>query len=262
MHELTNTRQMLPQRTQNGIGDIFPREPSIFAQQNSGVKYTVNITDDFDRPSTFDQLVALLGSATEEDEIIFNINSYGGYIDTLNMLLGWKALCPARQVHVLMGNASSAGSAFFLSKADQYIVGEGATMMIHEFQSGVSGTQSNNDRRNAHSSSESKKFINKTYAHFLTDQEIEQVLMGVEIYLDSQEIHERLARSLNRTSGNISYGDKEVDLDEEMEHFKEFLTTLSREEVKKELDEITKFQVLAQQALDKLDSEGSSTNPI
>lgn len=255
MHELLKSRQVSPQRTQNGIGDLFPREPSIFAQPSSGVRYTVNITDDFDRPSTFDQLVALLGSATEDDEIVFNINSNGGYIDTLNMLLGWKALCPARQVHVLMGNASSAGSAFFLSKADQYIVGEGATMMIHEFQSGLSGTQSNNERRNAHSSAENKKFITKTYAHFLSEEEVAQVLLGVEIYLDSDEIHERLAKRLDRISGSITYGEKDIDINEELAHFKEYLKTLSKDEVLKELEDMEKFQQLAKEALADLDEK-------
>lgn len=231
--------------SKNSIGDIIPNEPTIFAHPASGVKYTVNLTDDFDKPHTFDQVVALLSTATEEDEIVFNINSAGGYIDSLNMLLGWKAVCPARQVHVLMGNASSAASAFFLSKADQYVVGSNSTMMIHEFQSGVYGTNSNNDRRNAHSRVECIKFIQNTYSDFLTEHEIEEVLKGVEIYLSSQEITERLASRLSKDSDTEGV----IDFDAELEAFKEYLTTLNKAEIQAELYELQRFQEAAMAAL-------------
>lgn len=244
-----NTSGLVPSR--NGIGDFFPHEPTIFAQQSGGTKFTVNITDDFDRPHTFDQVVALLSTATEEDEIVFNINSAGGYVDSLNMLLGWKALCKARQVHVLMGNASSAASAFFLSKADQYIVGEGATMMIHEFQSGVYGTQSNNDRRNSHSSAECRKFVQNTYAAFLSQEEIEDVLKGVEIYLDSEQISKRLEVRLRMIQSKQA---SELSIEDELKIFEGYLKTLSPDEIQAELDEMGQFLKLALEAKGKLES--------
>lgn len=238
------------QNPRNGIGDFFPHEPTIFAQHIGGTKFTVNITDDFDKPHTFDQVVALLSTAGEEDEIIFNINSGGGYVDSLNMLLGWKAMCKARQVHVLMGNASSAASAFFLSKADQYIVGEGATMMIHEFQAGTYGTQSNNNRRNSHTQKQCEKFVRATYAAFLSEKEIEDVLSGVEIYLDAEEVTQRLALRLKAIAAEKVPLDN-VDVDEELKHFKEYLSGLSREEVEQELEDMLKFHELAKEALAK-----------
>ena len=65
--------QSLAEKTRNSIGDFYPNEPTIFAQPSSGIRYTVNLTDDFDKPHTFDQVVALLSTATDEDEIDFNI---------------------------------------------------------------------------------------------------------------------------------------------------------------------------------------------
>lgn len=241
--------QSLAEKTRNSIGDFYPNEPTIFAQPSSGIRYTVNLTDDFDKPHTFDQVVALLSTATDEDEIVFNINSAGGYVDSLNMLLGWKEICKARQVHVLMGNASSAASAFFLSRADQYIVGSGATMMIHEYQAGTYGSQSNNERRTAHTSQECAKYIRKTYADFLTEEEISHVLMGVEIYLDSKQITDRLASRLN-SSGNENSGEVEISLEDELEHFKLFMQSLSPDDIVIELDDIEKFKKIAEEVLE------------
>lgn len=186
---MTNPQEYKPFAS---IGDRFPSEPTIFAQPLGGFKYVVNITDDIDQPRTYDQVIALLSTATEMDEIVFNINSYGGYVDSLNMLLGWKARCPARQIHVLMGNASSAATSLFLSSADEYIVGHGSSFMIHEFQVGHAGTMSNTKKRVDHLAKINEEFVRETYRDFLTEEEINQVLNGVEIYLDASEINDRL----------------------------------------------------------------------
>lgn len=250
MRTLNSEISRVQPRTANSIGDFYPNEPTIFAQPASGMKYTVNITDDFDKPHTFDQVIALLSTATEEDEIVFNINSAGGYVDTLNMVLGWKALCPARQVHVLMGNASSAASAFFLSKADQYIVGERATMMVHEYQAGTYGSQSNNERRTAHTSQECAKYIKDTYSDFLTEEEISDVLKGVEVYLNSEQIAERLDKRLRAVNG-VDPNLAGISLSDELDHFKDYINSISRDEVEQELEDILKFKELAEIALSK-----------
>ena len=178
----------------NGIYDADGTFPSIHAIPNVGHKFIVSITDDFDEPRYYDEVVALLASAGEDDTIIWNINSKGGFVDTLQMLLGWKAMCQAKQVHVLCGDASSCASAFFLSEADEYIVSEGATLFIHEFQVGNRGTNSNVVRRVEHTTKENERFVRETYKGFLDESkgEIDEVLRGVEFYFNANEIRERL----------------------------------------------------------------------
>ena len=178
----------------NGIYDADGTFPSIHAIPNAGHKFIVSITDDFDEPRYYDEVVALLASAGEDDTIIWNINSKGGFVDTLQMLLGWKAMCQAKQVHVLCGDASSCASAFFLSEADEYIVSEGATLFIHEFQVGNRGTNSNVVRRVEHTTKENERFVRETYKGFLDESkgEIDEVLRGVEFYFNANEIRERL----------------------------------------------------------------------
>ena len=178
----------------NGIYDAEGTFPSIHAIPNAGHKFIVSITDDFDEPRYYDEVIALLASASEDDTIIWNINSKGGFVDTLQMLLGWKAMCQAKQVHVLCGDASSCASAFFLSEADEYIVSEGATLFIHEFQVGNRGTNSNVVRRVEHTTKENERFVRETYKDFLDESkgEISEVLRGVEFYFNAEEIRERL----------------------------------------------------------------------
>ena len=178
----------------NGIYDAEGTFPSIHAIPKQGFHYIVSITDDFDEPKYYDEVVALLSTASEEDTITFNINSNGGYVSSLAMLLTWKSMCKAYQIHVLSGNASSAASAFFLSNADEYVVSDMASMMIHEYQTSNGGSNSNVIKQATHTAKENEKFIRSCYEYFLTEAEIEDTLKGVEHYLSADEIRERLQR--------------------------------------------------------------------
>ena len=156
------------------------------------------ITDDFDDAKSFDEVVALLANSTEDDEITWNIVSRGGYINSLEMLLGWKQMCQARQIHVLTSEAASCATAFFLSPADEYLVFDSASFMIHESSYGSGGTASNVRRHTQHVDKKNDKFVRDTYKGFLSEDEIEDILKGVEIYLDADQIRERLSQRENK----------------------------------------------------------------
>ena len=59
-------------------------------------------------------------------------------------------------------------------------------------QVGSGGTMSNSKRRTDFSNAECEKQVKDSYENFLSESEIESVLMGVEIYLDAVEIRKRL----------------------------------------------------------------------
>ena len=234
----------------NGIYDAEGTFPSIHAIPNAGHKFIVSITDDFDEPRYYDEVIALLASAGEDDTIIWNINSKGGFVDTLQMLLGWKAMCQAKQVHVLCGDASSCASAFFLSEADEYIVSEGATLFIHEFQVGNRGTNSNVVRRVEHTTKENERFVRETYKDFLDESkgEIDEVLRGVEFYFNADEIRERLQKREEIKAQQQSQAEND---------FLESLTSENIDDIVKELtdDELAEELELTNEGLKALKKE-------
>ena len=216
----------------NGIYDAEGTFPSIHAIPKQGFHYIVSITDDFDEPKYYDEVVALLSTASEEDTITFNINSNGGYVSSLAMLLTWKSMCKAYQIHVLSGNASSAASAFFLSNADEYVVSDMASMMIHEYQTSNGGSNSNVIKQATHTAKENEKFIRSCYEYFLTEAEIEDTLKGVEHYLSADEIRERLQRREEIKAQQQSQA--EQDMFDSIEQ--QALDSLSDDELQDELD--------------------------
>ena len=216
----------------NGIYDAEGTFPSIHAIPKQGFHYIVSITDDFDEPKYYDEVVALLSTASEEDTITFNINSNGGYVSSLAMLLTWKSMCKAYQIHVLSGNASSAASAFFLSNADEYVVSDMASMMIHEYQTSNGGSNSNVIKQATHTAKENEKFIRSCYEYFLTEAEIEDTLKGVEHYLSADEIRERLQKREEIKAQQQHQAEK--DMFDSIEQ--QALDSLSDDELQEELD--------------------------
>ena len=216
----------------NGIYDAEGTFPSIHAIPKQGFHYIVSITDDFDEPKYYDEVVALLSTASEEDTITFNINSNGGYVSSLAMLLTWKSMCKAYQIHVLSGNASSAASAFFLSNADEYVVSDMASVMIHEYQTSNGGSNSNVIKQATHTAKENEKFIRSCYEYFLTEAEIEDTLKGVEHYLSADEIRERLQKREEIKAQRQSQDEQDVFDSIEQEA----LNSLSDDELQEELN--------------------------
>ena len=222
----------------NGIYDAEGTFPSIHAIPKQGYHYIVSITDDFDEPKYYDEVVALLSTASEEDTITFNINSNGGYVSSLAMLLTWKSMCKAYQIHVLSGNASSAASAFFLSNADEYVVSDMASMMIHEYQTSNGGSNSNVIKQATHTAKENEKFIRSCYEYFLTEAEIEDTLKGVEHYLSADEIRNRLQKREEIKAQQQHQS--EQDMFDSIEQ--EALNSLSDDELQEELQLATEAQ--------------------
>ena len=216
----------------NGIYDGKQTYPTIFAQP-LGNRFVINITSDFDSSDTYDEVVALLSTATESDEIVWNVSSYGGFVNSLQMLMGWKAMCPAHQTHVLHSNADSCASVFFLSDADQYIVGDGATMFLHEIQAGVSGTTSNMIRHMEHLKETNESFIKKSYQDFVSEEEMNQILTGVELFFTADQIRERLQQREQKRQEEVQ--EQHSNFLKEIEEAEFDYSTLSTEELEEEL---------------------------
>ena len=169
------------------------KSPSIFATPNHGVHYSVNVSQVFGSPSSFDEVIHLLTVATPEDIINFNINSNGGDFYSLVALRNAIRQTEAQVYMNLLGMAASAGSALFLENADGYKIHEDSCMMIHSMQCGTGYTDANTIATRAeHNKKINERFVRNTYKDFLTEDEIESVLNAKEIYLEDFEIRERL----------------------------------------------------------------------
>ena len=206
------------------------KSPSIFATPNYGVQYSVNVSQVFGSPHTFDEVIHLLSVATHEDIINFNINSNGGDFYSLVALRNAIRQTEAQVYMNLLGMCASAGSALFLENADGYTIHEDSCMMIHSMQCGTGYTDANTIATRAeHNKRINERFIRNTYKDFLT----EDTLKGVEHYLSADEIRERLQQREEMKAQQQSQAEQDI-FDSMLEE--NTIEKLSDDELQDELD--------------------------
>ena len=169
--------------------------PSIFATPR-GSQYSINVSQVFGSPYTFDEAIHILGVASPDDIIVFQINSDGGQLYSLIALQNVIRSSQA-QIHMnLIGMAASAGGALFLTEGvSSYGVGDNTCLMIHNMLCGTGYDDTHKIvTRAEHNKKINDRFVRETYLNFLSETEIQSVLDGKEIYLEDHEIKARLEK--------------------------------------------------------------------
>lgn len=162
-----------------------------FVKQRVSSQYTIPIDESFTVPSYYRNVFNVLLDAGEDDTVIFMFNSPGGMLSGLLTLLEGIKMTEATTMAVLVGECSSAASILALH-CDTVFVSESAAMLCHDITYGTGGKGSDILSHVQHVSKTSEKLLRKTYEHFLNPKEIDEMLNGKQIYLDSDEIKERL----------------------------------------------------------------------
>lgn len=154
-------------------------------------KYTVRIDRDITEPSDFQEELATIRVAGEQDVIHLLINSGGGQLDTAKAFLTSLAQSPAHIITEIEGEACSAATLLFLA-GDEFRVSDDASFMIHSASYGYYGKENNVRQYVEHQAKATERLLRKYYKGFLTEEEIVEVINGRDVWMNSDEIMERL----------------------------------------------------------------------
>ena len=132
-----------------------------------------------------------IDSLGEGDLVLLNVNSYGGHLDGAIAIINAMEMTDA-DVHCnIEGVAASAASLIALA-APSLSVSPYATMMVHSATFGAFGKQSDVISHASFVDKQVKTLMHSVYQDFLTVKELEEVLMGKEMWFDADEIVRRL----------------------------------------------------------------------
>lgn len=185
----------------------------IFSKERVNVDYLVALPEEIGSPSQYSTLIALFSFAEEGDTITLEINNGGGYLNTALQICNAMADCKAHITAILNTEGHSAASLIFLS-ADSCGVGKYASMLCHEGGTGMMGKPSDVRRQMQHYDKMGERVIRDTYEGFLTVEEIDRILDGLELFLDDKEIISRLAIRDEYFKNLVRDTDKETVLEE------------------------------------------------
>lgn len=117
----------------------------------------------------------------------------GGSAGTIVTIVHALLSTPAHTVCILNGNCASA-STFLPLVCAETVVGPYATMMCHSCAGGSGGIMANQERSAVFFSKLYSELMDDIYSNFLSESELDDLKKGLEIYLDSDAIQERLER--------------------------------------------------------------------
>lgn len=178
-------------RDEEDEDDMFPNKLGYSYRQEVRTHITVHLNQPFVQPEYYDNVVDALRRAGPEDVFEFLCNTPGGRFDGLISLLDAIDCTEALVIANITGECSSAGSIFALS-CHQVRVGEYAEMLCHSARYGFAGKSSDNVSHVLHTAKVTERVMRRAYEGFLSESEIQEVISGKELYLDSDQIIERL----------------------------------------------------------------------
>lgn len=163
----------------------------LFQTEYRGVSYEYYLTGEIGDPEEYNDLCNLLRSANENDEIIIRINSGGGQVRSGVQIINAIEESSASVIGYIEGDCMSMATFIFLA-CDGFGVSKWAEFMAHTCSSGSYGKEHETFEQAAFLRKQTHKRIREGYKYFMTDSEIERIVAGQDVYLDADEISERL----------------------------------------------------------------------
>lgn len=187
--------------------------------------HTFYLSGAIENASNYAEWFEIIRTAGPDDIVCMNINSMGGSYHTALQFRRVMMESMATISCSIEGECHSAASIIYLS-GDQFSVSEGSSMLIHDYSSIVGGKGSEMIRQIQHEKISIDTFLKDVYDKFLTDQEIQNVVSGQDMWLDDDLIIERTQKMVEeRDKMNVS---PEENLEEEPEPEQEVLKKKSR----------------------------------
>jgi ATP-dependent protease ClpP protease subunit len=136
-------------------------------------------------------MITIMDIAEEGDEVHLFLNTPGGDLDTTISIIHAMLRTKATVVTHADGQVASAGTILFFA-GQSYVVSPYCHFMCHDGSSFTGGKLNENLKSAVASSNLIRKLYFDVYYPFFVEEEIEDILNGGDLYLDSEELLERL----------------------------------------------------------------------
>lgn len=144
-------------------------------------------------PQYYTELFYTLRTAAETDLIYLHINSPGGDFNTGLQIINNMLASEAHVVTVLEARAYSMAAFIFLS-GDELIVHDNCQLMFHTYSSSFAGKGSEQLAEVHALGNWFEKVTTRLCTPFLSAADINHILQGSDLWMDSDEIRRRLER--------------------------------------------------------------------
>lgn len=163
--------------------------------QAVGITYHFYIHGEIGDSEEYVDLLDVLYTSSNTDIIMIHLNTPGGYLNTAVEIIHAIAQCEATVITCADGQVASAGSLIFFA-GHTFLIGEFCEVMLHDGSGGNIGKINENLKSAEFIAKRLSHIYHKVYGRFLSYEEVEEVLNGRDLYLDSTEVEELIEKAI------------------------------------------------------------------
>jgi ATP-dependent Clp protease protease subunit len=160
------------------------------------------LTGSIEEPYLYNELCYLLKTSDESFTINIHINTPGGIIDSAFMLANAIKDAKATVVANLTGTVASAGTLISMA-CDELIVNPHVSFMIHNYSGGMQGKGHEMKARQKFTDDHLNDAFTNFYSGFLSKEEMEKVIEGTDIWMNTEEVAERWINRVAYVKGEV-----------------------------------------------------------
>lgn len=201
------------------MDDLFPilkEECPVSVNTQSYNCYDIILDEDIKQPHYYRNAFQALREAREGDVVRLFICSSGGSLSSAIQFKNYIEECEGHVVAIVDGEAYSAASLIALC-AHEIHVKPYSTWMLHSASFGAIGSTENVKAQVDFTAKHADAFMEEVYRDFVTPGEMHDIRRGVEIWLDADQVSERLEKKFSKDNGKHSEGEEPLDLFEMIE---------------------------------------------
>lgn len=162
-----------------------------FTTEFRGVRYDYYLTGSIGDAEDYLDLCNILRSATSQDEVVIRINSGGGQVHTGNMIINAINESEANVIGFIESMCGSMATFIFLA-CHTWGVSDSAEFFSHTCSYGTWGKESETFAQVDFFRKQYNGLMRKRYQAFYSEEEIDTLIRGEDIWLNADEIMQRL----------------------------------------------------------------------
>ena len=153
-----------------------------------------------DEPYQYNELCYQLQNAPDDYTVTLHINTPGGIIDSAFMIAEAITSCKAKVIGKLSGTVASAGTMITMV-CDEVSITPHLSFMIHNYSGGMAGKGHEMKARQKFTDEHLNDAFKAFYSGFLSDDEMEKVIEGTDMWMGSSEVVERWTARVESVKG-------------------------------------------------------------
>lgn len=153
------------------------------------------LVEDIKEVDFYLDMINTIKTSEGHDTIFIYLNTNGGNLNTTIQIISAMRQSQATIITSLEGQVCSAGTLIFLA-GHRHIVNKNCTFMIHNYSQWLGGKGNEIKVQAKYSEAYFKKLATDIYGNFLSEEEIKSVLEDRDIWMESDEVAERVKDKL------------------------------------------------------------------